>query len=123
MAKSTKKPATKIVQFELYCNLFTENNPNGDGSWKYAPDNQGVDIQYGEHTCTEMVLYRKDGKWVTSGSTRDYTGWKRTRITLPVEFIGADESEVKEAGFAKKIMVDVFKDTIALGDGIEPIEE
>ena len=124
MAKNTKTQKSRIEKFELYCNQFTENNPNGDGSWKYGPNNQGKDVVMGEHICTEMVLYRgADNNWVTSGTQRDYTGWKRTRITLPVEFIGATEEEVREAGFARNIMVDVYKETISLGDGIEPIEE
>ena len=123
MARNPKSKS-KLVKFELYCNVMTENNPNGDNSWKYGPDNSGTEIQFGEHICTETVLYRNstnDG-WVSNANTRDYTGWKRTRITLPVEFIGLTQEEVLAEGFTKNIMVDVFKDKISLGDGIEPIE-
>jgi hypothetical protein len=120
-----KKAVTKFVKFSLYCNALSENNPNGDGSWKYGPSNMGAEVDFGNgQIVTEEFYYRNpNGQgWITHETTRDYTGWKRTRLTLPVEFIGMEESEVTAEGFPKHIKVDVFADKVAMGDGIEPIE-
>ena len=118
------KSKSKMVLFKLYPNLLSETNPNGDGTWKYGVDQQGTTFDFGNgYEVTEQVLYKDaNGNWISNANTTDYSGWKRTRMTLPVEFIGMTEEEVINAGFSRKIMVDVLKDQVMLGDGIEPVE-
>tara|TARA_R100001463_G_scaffold6572_1_gene21400 strand:- start:1532 stop:1885 length:354 start_codon:yes stop_codon:yes gene_type:complete len=113
----------KIIMFELYCNTMTETNPNGDGTWRYGISNEGQSFDWNGHEVTELVLYKdQTGNWQNKVSTMDYSGFKRTRLILPANLIGMNEQEVLDEGFTKHIMVDVLKEKIALGDGIEPVE-